>query len=76
MRIGLAPVLGYLIVEEDFNVALGVFTLAGITDLVCCVITALKCAAFANFSFKSHQNHIKNSLVHLIFDNKLCNETG
>ncbi|XP_059576221.1 cardiolipin synthase (CMP-forming) isoform X2 [Alligator mississippiensis] len=34
VRIGLAPVLGYLIVEEDFNVALGVFTLAGITDLL------------------------------------------
>ncbi|KAF7239847.1 Cardiolipin synthase (CMP-forming) [Varanus komodoensis] len=33
-RIGLAPVLGYLIVEEDFNIALGVFTLAGITDLL------------------------------------------
>lgn len=33
-RIGLAPVLGYLIVEEDFHVALGVFALAGITDLV------------------------------------------
>lgn len=33
-RIGLAPVLGYLILEEDFNVALGVFALAGLTDLV------------------------------------------
>lgn len=33
-RIGLAPVLGYLIIEEDFNVALGVFALAGLTDLV------------------------------------------
>ncbi|XP_015272974.1 PREDICTED: cardiolipin synthase (CMP-forming) isoform X2 [Gekko japonicus] len=33
-RIGLAPVLGYLIVEEDFNIALGVFALAGITDLL------------------------------------------
>ncbi|XP_038606777.1 cardiolipin synthase (CMP-forming) [Tachyglossus aculeatus] len=33
-RIGLAPVLGYLIIEEDFNVALGVFALAGITDLL------------------------------------------
>ncbi|CAI5769293.1 cardiolipin synthase (CMP-forming) [Podarcis lilfordi] len=33
-RIGLAPVLGYLIVEENFNIALGVFTLAGITDLL------------------------------------------
>ncbi|EDL28363.1 mCG19481, isoform CRA_a, partial [Mus musculus] len=32
-RIGLAPVLGYLILEEDFNVALGVFALAGLTDL-------------------------------------------
>nr|KAF6358517.1 hypothetical protein mPipKuh1_010339 [Pipistrellus kuhlii] len=32
-RIGLAPVLGYLIIEEDFNVALGVFALAGLTDL-------------------------------------------
>uniref|UniRef100_A0A7M4FYH7 Cardiolipin synthase (CMP-forming) n=2 Tax=Crocodylus porosus TaxID=8502 RepID=A0A7M4FYH7_CROPO len=34
VRIGLAPVLGYLIVQEDFSVALGVFTLAGITDLL------------------------------------------
>lgn len=33
-RMGLAPVLGYLIVEENFNVALGVFVLAGVTDLV------------------------------------------
>ncbi|XP_010308113.2 cardiolipin synthase (CMP-forming) isoform X1 [Balearica regulorum gibbericeps] len=33
-RMGLAPVLGYLIVEENFNVALGVFVLAGITDLL------------------------------------------
>nr|XP_005287554.1 cardiolipin synthase (CMP-forming) [Chrysemys picta bellii] len=33
-RIGLAPVLGYLIVEENFNIALGVFALAGITDLL------------------------------------------
>lgn len=32
---GLAPVLGYLIVEENFRVALGVFVLAGVTDLVC-----------------------------------------
>lgn len=35
VRMGLAPVLGYLIVEENFNVALGVFVLAGVTDLVC-----------------------------------------
>jgi len=33
-RMGLAPVLGYLIVEENFSVALGVFVLAGVTDLV------------------------------------------
>ncbi|KAM4695003.1 cardiolipin synthase (CMP-forming) [Discoglossus pictus] len=33
-RIGLAPVLGYLIVAENFNIALGVFILAGITDLL------------------------------------------
>uniref|UniRef100_A0A8C3S399 Cardiolipin synthase (CMP-forming) n=1 Tax=Chelydra serpentina TaxID=8475 RepID=A0A8C3S399_CHESE len=33
-RIGLSPVLGYLIVEENFNIALGVFALAGITDLL------------------------------------------
>ncbi|XP_075452122.1 cardiolipin synthase (CMP-forming) [Ascaphus truei] len=33
-RIGLSPVLGYLIVCEDFNIALGVFVLAGITDLL------------------------------------------
>lgn len=33
-RIGLSPVLGYLIVGEDFNLALGIFILAGITDLL------------------------------------------
>ncbi|KFV61735.1 Cardiolipin synthase, partial [Dryobates pubescens] len=33
-RMGLAPVLGYLIVEENFNIALGVFVLAGVTDLL------------------------------------------
>ncbi|XP_040836909.1 cardiolipin synthase (CMP-forming) [Ochotona curzoniae] len=33
-RIGLAPILGYLIIEEDFNIALGVFALAGLTDLL------------------------------------------
>ncbi|XP_045870543.1 cardiolipin synthase (CMP-forming)-like [Meles meles] len=33
-RTGLAPVLGYLIIEEDFNIALGVFALAGLTDLL------------------------------------------
>ncbi|NWZ83181.1 CRLS1 synthase, partial [Poecile atricapillus] len=33
-RMGLAPVLGYLIVEENFSVALGVFVLAGVTDLL------------------------------------------
>ncbi|XP_053568153.1 cardiolipin synthase (CMP-forming) [Bombina bombina] len=33
-RIGLAPVLGYLIVGENFNIALGVFVFAGITDLL------------------------------------------
>ncbi|KAM6298218.1 cardiolipin synthase (CMP-forming) [Aegotheles albertisi] len=33
-RMGLAPVLGYLIVEENFGVALGVFVLAGVTDLL------------------------------------------
>ncbi|XP_053259243.1 cardiolipin synthase (CMP-forming)-like [Podarcis raffonei] len=33
-RIGLAPVLGYLIVKENFSIPLGVFTLAGITDLL------------------------------------------
>ncbi|KAM4772477.1 cardiolipin synthase (CMP-forming) [Rhinophrynus dorsalis] len=33
-RIGLSPVLGYLIVEEDFNIALGIFALAGVTDLL------------------------------------------
>lgn len=40
-RIGLAPVLGYLIIEEDFNTALGVFALAGLTDLVSCKCTPL-----------------------------------
>ncbi|XP_063297566.1 cardiolipin synthase (CMP-forming) [Pelobates fuscus] len=33
-RIGLSPVLGYLIVGEDFNIALGIFALAGLTDLL------------------------------------------
>ncbi|XP_069624924.1 cardiolipin synthase (CMP-forming) isoform X2 [Ranitomeya imitator] len=33
-RIGLSPVLGYLIVAENFNFALGIFVLAGITDLL------------------------------------------
>ncbi|KAF5921450.1 hypothetical protein HPG69_012499, partial [Diceros bicornis minor] len=33
MRIGLAPVLGYLIIEEDFHIAPQVFALAGLTDL-------------------------------------------
>ncbi|XP_043552512.1 cardiolipin synthase (CMP-forming) [Chiloscyllium plagiosum] len=33
-RIGLSPYLGYLIVEEEFNLALGLFILAGITDLL------------------------------------------
>ncbi|XP_066451775.1 cardiolipin synthase (CMP-forming) [Eleutherodactylus coqui] len=33
-RISLSPVLGYLIVGEDFNLALGVFILAGITDVL------------------------------------------
>ncbi|KAM4040254.1 cardiolipin synthase (CMP-forming) [Anomaloglossus baeobatrachus] len=33
-RIALSPVLGYLIVAENFNFALGVFVLAGITDLL------------------------------------------
>nr|XP_033793143.1 cardiolipin synthase (CMP-forming) [Geotrypetes seraphini] len=33
-RIGLSPVLGYLIIEEDFAVALCVFALAGLTDLL------------------------------------------
>lgn len=38
-RIGLAPVLGYLIIEEDFSIALGVFALAGLTDLVSYKVT-------------------------------------
>ncbi|KAG8583947.1 hypothetical protein GDO81_008602 [Engystomops pustulosus] len=33
-RIGLSPVLGYLVVGKDFNLALGIFVLAGITDLL------------------------------------------
>ncbi|XP_041108575.1 cardiolipin synthase (CMP-forming) isoform X3 [Polyodon spathula] len=33
-RIGLSPVLGYLIVEKEFNLSLGLFFLAGITDLL------------------------------------------
>lgn len=46
-RIGLAPVLGYLIIEEDFNIALGVFALAGLTDLVSCKCTP-RCAPLSN----------------------------
>ncbi|KAM9315779.1 cardiolipin synthase (CMP-forming) [Gastrophryne carolinensis] len=33
-RIGLSPVLGYLIVGQDFHLALGIFALAGVTDLL------------------------------------------
>ncbi|XP_006626062.1 cardiolipin synthase (CMP-forming) [Lepisosteus oculatus] len=33
-RIGLSPVLGYLIVEKDFNLSLCLFVLAGVTDLL------------------------------------------
>ncbi|XP_068135724.1 cardiolipin synthase (CMP-forming) [Hyperolius riggenbachi] len=33
-RIGLSPVLGYLIVDHNFNIALGIFALAGLTDLL------------------------------------------
>ncbi|OCT77717.1 hypothetical protein XELAEV_18028811mg [Xenopus laevis] len=33
-RIGLSPVLGYLVVGEDFNLALGLFAFAGMTDLL------------------------------------------
>ncbi|KAK1170703.1 cardiolipin synthase (CMP-forming) isoform X1 [Acipenser oxyrinchus oxyrinchus] len=33
-RIALSPVLGYLIVEKEFNLSLGLFVLAGVTDLL------------------------------------------
>ncbi|XP_018422031.1 PREDICTED: cardiolipin synthase (CMP-forming) [Nanorana parkeri] len=33
-RIALSPVLGYLIIEQDFNIALGIFGLAGLTDML------------------------------------------
>ncbi|CAI9592570.1 unnamed protein product, partial [Staurois parvus] len=33
-RIGLSPVLGYLVIGQDFNTALAVFGLAGLTDLL------------------------------------------
>lgn len=33
-RIAMSPILGYLILEQDFHWALGVLTVAGITDLV------------------------------------------
>ncbi|XP_048831464.1 cardiolipin synthase (CMP-forming) [Brienomyrus brachyistius] len=33
-RIALAPVLGYLIVEQCFHLSLGLFVLAGVTDLL------------------------------------------
>lgn len=51
-RIGLAPVLGYLILEEDFNVALGVFALAGLTDLV-----SYEYVWFFLLPSKSHTTH-------------------
>jgi len=34
MRIGLPPVWGYLITREDFHIALRVFALAGLLDLL------------------------------------------
>ncbi|XP_039594800.1 cardiolipin synthase (CMP-forming) isoform X1 [Polypterus senegalus] len=33
-RIGLSPILGYLIVEKEFHLSLGLFVLAGVTDLL------------------------------------------
>lgn len=33
-RAGLAPYLGYLIIQSDFTIAMGLFVVAGITDLV------------------------------------------
>jgi len=33
-RILLTPVIGYLVVHESFYMALGIFTFAGVTDLV------------------------------------------
>lgn len=33
-RILLTPVIGYLVVEESYTVALGLFSFAGLTDLV------------------------------------------
>jgi len=35
MRIAISPVLGYLIVNESYLLALALFTAAGITDVVC-----------------------------------------
>lgn len=50
-RIGLAPILGYLIIEEDFNIALGVFALAGITDLVMSFICIYFTMLYENETF-------------------------
>lgn len=61
-RIGLAPVLGYLIIEEDFNIALGVFALAGLTDLVSYKVTSSVSLPF----------HIPGSLLHGISSALVC----
>lgn len=34
-RLIAAPYVGYLIVNHDYQLALGVFVLAGLTDMVC-----------------------------------------
>lgn len=34
-RIAMSPVLGYLVVSSQYTAALGLFTVAGLTDLVC-----------------------------------------
>lgn len=44
----LGPSFGYLIIEEDFNIALGVFALAGLTDLVSCKGSPLVLLPFLN----------------------------
>lgn len=34
-RMVMCPILGYLVIQNDYPTALGLFVIAGITDLVC-----------------------------------------
>lgn len=40
-RIVLSPVLGYLVISSNFSVALGLFAVAGLSDIVSFKIIAL-----------------------------------